>query len=42
MPATQVVVNRDGSRTVVPDVGQLRYVRSPDHQHWQQLRFDAR
>jgi hypothetical protein len=37
-----VVVNRARSRTPVPDVGQLRYVRSPDHEHWQQLRFDAR
>ena len=27
-------------KTVVPGVGQLRYVRSPDHQHWHLLGFD--
>jgi len=40
MSAEQVVVNSGGPRTVVPDVGRLRFVRSPDHRHWHLLGFD--
>jgi glucose/arabinose dehydrogenase len=40
MSAEQVVVNGDGPRTLVSDAGSLRYVRSPDHQHWHLLGFD--
>jgi Lysyl oxidase len=40
MSAEQVVVHADGPRTVTPDAGRLRYVRSPDHRHWHLLGFD--
>jgi hypothetical protein len=40
MIADQIVVNADGPRTVLPDTGRLRYVRSPDHRHWHLLAFD--
>ena len=40
MSADQVVVHAGGPRTVVPTVGRLRYVRSPDHRHWHLLGFD--
>jgi Lysyl oxidase len=40
MSAEQVVENSDGPRTVVPGVGRLRFVRSPDHRHWHLLGFD--
>ena len=40
MEAEQVVVNDGGPRSVVPGAGTLRYVRSPDHQHWHLLGFD--
>jgi Lysyl oxidase len=40
MSAEQVVVNEGAPRSVVPDVGALRYVRSPDHRHWHLLGFD--
>jgi hypothetical protein len=40
MEASQVV-ERDGApEDVVAGVGQLRYVRSPDHEHWHLLRFE--
>jgi hypothetical protein len=40
MTADQVV-DRDGApQGVVPDVGRLRYVVSPDHRHWHLLGFD--
>jgi hypothetical protein len=40
MLASQVI-ERDGApMDVVPGVGRLRYVRSPDHEHWHLLRFD--
>jgi lysyl oxidase len=40
MTADQVV-ERDGApQGVVPDVGRLRYVVSPDHRHWHLLGFD--
>jgi len=40
MAASQIIVNSEGPRTEVSDAGRLRYVRSPDHQHWHLLRFD--
>jgi lysyl oxidase len=40
MTADQVVAHRDGSTTVNPAVGTLRYTRLPDHAHWHFLRFD--
>jgi Lysyl oxidase len=40
MTADQVVVHADGPREVVPGVGELRYVRAPDHRHWHLLGFD--
>jgi hypothetical protein len=40
MSAEQVVVHDGSPRTVVPGVGELRYVRSPDHRHWHLLGFD--
>ena len=40
MSADQVVVQVGSPRAVVPDVGRLRYVRSPDHRHWHLLGFD--
>jgi len=40
MTADQVIDREEGPRTVVPDVGLLRYVVSPDHRHWHLLRFD--
>jgi hypothetical protein len=40
MSADQVIVNEGSPRTVVPGVGELRYVRSRDHRHWHLLGFD--
>ena len=40
MDAEQVIVGAGGERSVIDKVGRLRYVRSPDHQHWHLLRFD--
>jgi hypothetical protein len=40
MAASQIIVNSEGPRTEVSNAGNLRYVRSPDHQHWHLLRFD--
>jgi hypothetical protein len=40
MDADQILLHTSGARSVVPGVGQLRYVRSPDHQHWHLLGFD--
>ena len=35
------LVERDGApQEVVPNVGELRYVVSPDHRHWHLLGFD--
>ena len=39
MTAHQVVGRSDGSWEVVPDVGELRYVESEDHQHWHFFQF---
>jgi hypothetical protein len=40
MDADQMIMRTDGSRSVVRRVGNLRYVRNPDHQHWHLLGFD--
>jgi lysyl oxidase len=40
MDADQIIMRSDGSRSVVRRVGHLRYVKSPDHQHWHLLGFD--
>ena len=40
MQADQQVMKQDGSSDVYRAVGRLRYVRSPDHQHWHLLRFE--
>jgi hypothetical protein len=40
MTADQVIPRDGAPATVVPDVGVLRYVISPDHRHWHLLRFD--
>jgi serine protease len=40
MTADQVIDRSDGSQAVVPNLGMLRYVVSPDHQHWHYLGFD--
>lgn len=40
MTADQLIEQRAGPKGVVEDVGRLRYVRSPDHEHWHLLRFE--
>jgi hypothetical protein len=40
MQAEQQVMKQDRSSDVYRGVGRLRYVRSPDHQHWHLLRFE--
>lgn len=40
MNADQVVERVGAPQAVVPDVGRLRYVVSPDHRHWHLLGFD--
>jgi hypothetical protein len=40
MQADQTIMRTEGPREVVKGVGQLHYVRSPDHQHWHLLGFD--
>jgi len=40
MQADQMIVRTSGPRSVIPKAGHLRYVRSPDHQHWHLLDFD--
>lgn len=39
MRADQVVVGNDGTQSLVPGVGTLRYVVDPTHQHWHLLPF---
>jgi Lysyl oxidase len=34
MQADQIVVGDDGTQSLIPDVGTLRYVIDPTHQHW--------
>ncbi len=40
MAAEQVIERSDGPHDVVEGVGRLRYVRSPDHEHWHFLGFE--
>jgi hypothetical protein len=40
MRADQTIQQSGGPPLVVHKVGKLRYVRSPDHQHWHVLRFE--
>jgi glucose/arabinose dehydrogenase len=40
MQVSQVLEAADGSRDLLPDVGELTYVVSPDHQHWHYVGFD--
>lgn len=40
MRVDQLVVTADGSRDRVPDVGELHFVRSSDHDHWHLMGFD--
>jgi serine protease len=40
MIADQIISRTDGSTDVVPAIGALRYVTSPDHQHWHYRGFD--
>jgi hypothetical protein len=40
MSADQVIVRDGAPMEVVPRAGRLRYVRSPDHEHWHLLGFD--
>src|SRR5688572_27454261 len=40
MTASQLIKRSGAPLRVVRDVGRLRYVRSPDHEHWHLLGFD--
>ena len=40
MPVNQVLRTADGSSGLVPEVGELSYTVSPDHQHWHYVGFD--
>jgi serine protease len=40
MRADQVIERADGTEEVVPGIGSMMYVVSPDHQHWHYLGFD--
>jgi Lysyl oxidase len=40
MTAEQLIQRSHGPQEVVPNVGRLRYVVSPDHRHWHLLGFD--
>jgi hypothetical protein len=40
MAASQVIQREGAPMEEVPAAGRLRYVRSPDHQHWHLLGFD--
>jgi hypothetical protein len=40
MDGRQLIAQGDGTQRSVAAAGSLRYVRSPDHQHWHLLRFD--
>jgi hypothetical protein len=40
MTADQLIEQEDTPLTVVEGVGRLRYVRSPDHEHWHFLGFE--
>jgi serine protease len=40
MTADQLIRRTDGSTDVVPGIGSLQYVTSPDHKHWHYRGFD--
>jgi Lysyl oxidase len=40
MVADQLLMAGDATAEVVPAVGRMRFVRSPDHNHWHLLKFD--
>src|SRR4051812_14955335 len=40
MVAAQVIEREGAPASVLSDAGRLRYVKSPDHQHWHLLGFD--
>jgi hypothetical protein len=40
MTAAQLIERKGAPLRVVEDVGRLRYVRSPDHEHWHLLGFE--
>ena len=40
MTVNQVVERGDAPEKVIPEVGRMAYVASPDHQHWHYLQFD--
>jgi serine protease len=40
LTADQTIERDDGSERVVPNVGRMMFVSSPDHRHWHYLRFD--
>ena len=40
MTVDQLVEQKDAPIAVVEDVGRMRYVRSPDHEHWHLLGFE--
>ena len=40
MTADQAIERADGSEELVPAIGAMQYVVSPDHQHWHYLGFD--
>ena len=40
MAVNQVVDLANGSQELIPEVGRMMYVVSPDHQHWHYLQFD--
>ena len=40
MRVDQLIERAGEPAAVVPDVGQMRYVVSPDHRHWHYLQFD--
>jgi hypothetical protein len=40
MKVDQLIDRADGSREVVRNVGRMRYVVSPDHQHWHYIGFE--
>jgi serine protease len=40
MTVNQVIERGGALEEVIPDVGRMMYVASPDHQHWHYLQFD--
>jgi hypothetical protein len=40
MTGNQVLFDADGHYTRIRDIGQLRYIRSPDHSHWHLMKLE--